>query len=83
MKEKANNYLIDKWKDLPPFRTSCRFTSHIHWSWPYATSCRMLDLSFTIRASYPAMGDTPLEEKSQNILPQNSSLLLLKAKWSL
>jgi len=62
MKEIANDYLMDKWKR--PFIFS-DLTPHAPWSWPHAASCHILNLSFTVKISHPAMSRTPLREKTQ------------------
>jgi len=59
---------MDKWKGLPPSRTSHRFTPNAHRSWPHAASCRTLDLNFTVRASHPHHGrHAPLKRTTQTI----------------
>ena len=63
MKEITKNYLMDKWKGLPPSQTSRRFTPHAPQSWPHAVSCNTLNFSFIDRASYLGLHTPPWEAR--------------------
>ena len=66
MKEIANDYLIDEWKALPPCRILRSFLLYAHRSWSHAVSRRTL--SFIVRVSHPAIGNTPLKRKTFKII---------------